>query len=733
MKRRNLLIGAAAAAGGLAIGYRAWTNSFEAHAAALVTRRGEHLLGGWVKISPDDTITVYIPHIEMGQGVHTALAMMLAEELDADWSHVRTERAPSDKAFANRFLAEGWILQGWRLPAFLDGAVDTAFGEVARIANLQITGGSTAVRFTGQVGLRIIGAAARSMLIKAAAQRWQVPEQDLVAAGSVVSHAASGRTARYGELAGDAAKFSVPASPAFKARKDYKIIGHSVPRLDIPAKVTGAMQYGIDLQLPDMLVATVKAAPVHGGKLVSVDPAPAMKIKGVERVVRLDDAVAVVARGYWQASLGLAALSPVFSNGGNGAVSSQSLQAQHERALAGKESQSVHNAGDVDAALKKASAKNIVEATYRVPFLHHAAMEPINATAQFKDGKLTVWAGEQDALLSKISLVEWSGLNAADVTLIALPVGGSFGRRARPGERLRQVMRLAMAMAPRPVKMIWSREEDFTQGIYRPALASRIRAALDRNGRPTAWAQLYVDSPVRNDGFPIPYQIANQSLASVPSPHHVHVGSWRSVGHTQHGFYTESFVDELATAAGRDPFEYRRDLLPQDSRHRRVLETVADKAGWGAPLPPGVGRGIALVESFGSVVAHVVEASVAEDGRPRVHRVTAAVDCGDVCHPDTATAQVEGAIIMGLSAAIGEEITIADGAVVQDNFPAYPIMTMADTPPSIEVHFVKSDGPWGGLGEPGVPPVAPALANALFAVTGRRLRSLPLANSAQGG
>lgn len=726
MKRRNFLIGTAVAAGGLVLGYRVWTDSFEAQAAALVTRDGGSLLGGWVKIAPDDTVTVYVPHIDMGQGTHTALAMMLAEELDADWPRVRAERAPSEKAFANRFLAEGWMLQGWRLPAFLDGAVDTAFGEAARFANLQITGGSTAVRFTGQVGLRIVGAAARSMLIEAAAQRWQVGAHELVAADSVISHPASGRTARYGELAAEAAKLSVPASPRLKQRQDYKIVGRSVPRLDIPAKVTGAMQYGIDLQLPGMLYATVKAAPVHGGKLTSVDPAPAMKIKGVERVIRLDNAVAVVAQGYWPASRGLAALAPVFSDGGNAALSSQGLQAQHERALAGKESKPVHTSGDVDAAFKGVPANRIVEAAYHVPFLHHAAMEPINATAQFKDGKLTVWSGEQDALACKVSLVEWSGLKAADVTLIALPAGGSFGRRARPGEPLRQVMQLAMQMSPRPIKMIWSREEDFVQGTYRPALASRIRAAVDSQGKPTAWTQLFIDSPGRNDGFSIPYGIASQSIASVSSPHHVQTGSWRSVAHTQHGFYTESFIDELATAAGQDPFEYRRGLLAQGSRHRRVLETAAHEAGWGTPLPPGVGRGIALVESFGTVAAHVVEASIAEDGVPRVHRVTAAVDCGEVCHPDTATAQVEGAIVMGLSAAIGEEITISGGAVVQQDFAAYPIMTLAQAPPRIDVHFVPSDGPLGGLGEPGMPPVAPALANAVFAASGKRLRSLPL-------
>jgi isoquinoline 1-oxidoreductase beta subunit len=727
MKRRTFLIGSAAAVGGLALGYRAWSNAFEAQAAALVTREGESLLGGWVRIGSDDRVTVYVPHVDMGQGTHTALAMMLAEELDADWSRVRAERAPGEKAFANRFLAEGWILQGWRVPTFLDGAVDTGFGEVARFVNLQITGGSTAVRFTGQVGMRIVGAAARTMLIEAAARRWGVSAHDLVAADSIVSHKASGRSARYGELAAEAAKLSVPASPALKARKDYRIIGRSVPRFDIPAKVTGAMKYGIDVELPGMLYATVKAAPVRGGKLDAVDPAPAMAVKGVERVIRLENAVAVVARGYWQATRGLAALQPVFSSGGNEAVSTAALAAQHDRALAAGESKTMHQAGDAEAALKAAAADRIVEASYRVPFLHHATMEPINASAQLKDGKLTVWAGEQDALGAKANLVKLSGLSARDVTLVPMPVGGSFGRRmALARDHLAQIVVIAREMAPQPVKMIWSREEDFAQGTYRPALATRIRASLGPDGKPVAWSQLYIDAPGLNDAFRIPYAVPNQSIRSVASRSHVRTGSWRSVAHTQHGFYTETFIDELAAAAGRDAFEYRRDLLPVGSRHRRVLETAAQKAGWGTPPRSGVGRGIALVESFGTVVAHVIEASPGPGGVPTVHRVTAAVDCGDVCHPDTATAQIEGAIIMGLSAAIAEEITIEHGAVVQKNFPDYPLLTLAQAPPRIEVHFVASDGPWGGLGEPGLPPVAPALANAIFAASGRRYRSLPL-------
>jgi isoquinoline 1-oxidoreductase beta subunit len=735
MKRRTFLIGSVAAAGGLALGYRAWVRAIEARAAALVTRDGESLLGGWIKIGTDDTVTVYIPHVDMGQGVHTALAMMAAEELDADWSRVRVERAPAEKAFANRFLGEGWVLQNRQVPQLLDGAVDIAFAEAARFFNLQITGGSTAVRFTGQVGMRVVGTAARTMLMEAAAHRWGLAVDGLTTGAGVVSHAASGRSARYGELAADAARLRVPASPRLKARKDFKLIGTSPPRFDIPAKVQGAAGYGIDIELPGMLHAAVKAAPVHGGRLVAVDPAPALRLPGVERVVPMERAVAVVARSYWQAGRALAALAPRFSDGGQGAVSSSTLSAEQDKALASGQGTSVHSAGDTEAELRRTPAGRIVEATYRVPFLHHAAMEPINATAQFKDGRLTVWAGEQDGLGSKAALARWIGLGADDITLVPLPVGGAFGRRmALAAGYLEQAGRIAMAMAPHPVKTIWSREEDFAQGTYRPALTARMRAALGADGRPTAWWQVFVDNPAvegRNPAHAIPYAIPSQSMRSLAVPSHVRVGTWRSVAHSQHGFYTESFIDELAHAAGQDPFAYRRDLLPAGSRYRRVLQAAATNAGWGEALPTGVGRGIALVESFGTIVAHVVEASVGPRGTPRVHRVTAAVDCGVAVHPDTAAAQVEGAIVMGLSAATAEEITIDAGRVVQQSFPDYPILTLADTPPRIDVHLLESDGPWGGLGEPGVPPVAPALANALFAATGRRLRSLPLGAGAR--
>jgi isoquinoline 1-oxidoreductase subunit beta len=491
--------------------------------------------------------------------------------------------------------------------------------------------------------------------------------------------------------------------------------------MDIPAKVTGKTKYGIDVSLPGMLVATVMASPVHGEKLVRVDEAPALAIKGVRKVVQLPNAVAVVADGYWAARTGLSALKPEFSSGPNAQITSEAISARFNTALETGEAKKVHAQGDI----AKAQGTRIA-ATYTVPFLHHATMEPINVTAMWDGGKLKAWGSEQGALGARANLADVSGLAIGDVEFTTMSLGGGFGRRSAPKkDHLAQAVQIAKAVAPAPVKLIWSREEDFAQGAYRPAVATRIEATLDDLGRVQAWQQRFIDSPeLINEGFPLPYPITNQRIDAVAAPTHVRYGAWRSVAHSQHGFFTESFIDELAVAAKLDPLEFRRMHLPADSRHRRVLEEAARRAGWGTPLPAGHARGIALVESFGSVVAEVIEASV-EAGVPKVHRVTAVVDCGFVVHRDTGAAQVQGGIIMGLSAALGEAITIKDGAVMQRSFPDYPILRMNEVP-AIEVTFLESDGPVGGLGEVGLPPVAPALANAIYAVTGRRIRALPI-------
>ena len=748
MKRRTFIaIVGAAATGGLVLGYRAWSDRYESRARALTTGADETLICGWVKIAKDDTVTVYVPHVDMGQGSHTALAMMLADELDADWSRVRVDQAPADAAFANRFLAEGWTLQDQPFPKALDGVVDLTFTTASRLIGLQQTGGSTAVRMTGQVGMRVIGAAARTMLMRTAARRWNVSADELHTTNSVVHHEPSGRAARYWELVEEAATLSAPATPKLKSPSDFRLIGKSVPRLDIPPKVTGEFRYGIDLTLPEMRYAAAKSAPVHGGRLVTVNAANAKAVDGVEHVVPLESSVAVIARSYWAATQGLAALDAKFSTNGNDRVSTASIyeqQAQRLQRVQSLQSPESHPAsdsnsnseidfesGDPHSVLAAAPPERVIEREYRVPFLHHAAMEPINITAQFRDGHLTVWAGEQSPLETRTALIELSGLDASRVEFKPLPIGGSFGRRAGPGkEYLTQAIELARKSSPHPVKLIWSREEDFAQGAYRPQLLTRIRAALAEDGKVLAWSQVYVKGvESKSIAFHLPYSIPHQTIRSIEVPVHIRTGPLRSVNHNQHGFWIESFIDELAHTAGRDPLAYRRAMLEPDSRHDRVLAAVAEKSQWSRTLPAGVGRGVALCECYGSIVAHVVEASVAADGAPLVHRVVAAVDCGDICHPDTATQQVESAILMGLSGALAEQITIERGAVIQTGFANYPVMTLARTP-AIEVHFLRSAGAWGGLGEPGLPPAAPALANALFTATGRRARTLPLISGA---
>jgi isoquinoline 1-oxidoreductase beta subunit len=728
MKRRAWLIGTGAVLGGaFGVGVLGLVGRDVYHERRARGLAKAPLFAGWIGIGENDVVTVYVPHSDMGQGSLTALAMMAAEELDAAWSQVRAEQAPADPAFANRHFIEGFLLKGRQAPGLARTGATLAFGELGRLANMQVTGGSAAVRFTGQMGLRAAGAAAREMLVAAAAAQWRVPRSELATREGTVHHAATGRAVRYGALVQRAAGLDAPTQVTLKPRSEFRLIGTAPPRFDIPDKVTGRTKYGIDVSLPGMLVATVTASPVHGERLVRVDEAPALAVRGVRKVLKLANAVAVVADGYWAARTGLAALKPEFSAGQNAQVTSETISTHHRTALDSGDGTAVHAAGDV------AGAKGTrISAVYSVPFLHHATMEPINATAMWDAGRLKVWGSEQDALGARANLADVSGLALADVEFTPMALGGGFGRRSAPKkDHLAQVVEIAKAVAPAPVKLIWSREEDFAQGAYRPAVTTRIEATLDAEGTVQAWQQRFIDTPeLINEGFPLPYPIAHQRMEAVAAPTHVRYGAWRSVAHSQHGFFTESFIDELAAAAKQDPLEFRRMHLPAGSRHRRVLDEAARRAAWGTPLPAGHARGMALVESFGSVVAEVIEASLDANGRPSVHRVTAVVDCGFVVHRDTAAQQVQGGIIMGLSAALGEAIALRDGAVVQRNFPDYPILRM-DQVPAIDITFVESDGPLGGLGEVGLPPVAPALANAIHACSGRRIRTLPLRTGAK--
>ena len=728
IKRRAFLIGGVAIVGGGLFAVK-WSEGAAARdAATRVTKPGEASLGTWLKIGEDDTVTLYSPHIDFGQGSHTALAQMLADELDADWAKLRVEQAPAEPAFANTPLAMGFVLGDTQIPSIFRGLATAGFSMIARNMPVQITGGSSAVRITGQYGMRVVGAAARTALIETAAKRLNVPAAELTTANSRVLHAASGKSLRYGELAAEAATHTLSLQPVLKPRKDYKFIGKPVHRLDIPAKVDGSAVYGIDFSLPEMRIATIMAAPIRGGKLVSVDPAPALAVAGVEKVIKLDDAVAVVATGYWAALKGLRALAPKFSDGGHGALSSDTIfAAQHTLRAAGKPD---NEAGEGDVAKGFADAKGkTLEADFRVPFLHQAMMEPFALSAHLKDGKLDVWGGMQDPISTKLHAAKAADLSPSKVTFHPMIMGGGFGRRFPDYcEIIAQVTKIAMQV-PHPVKLIWSREEEVRQGAYRPQSSAHLKAALGADGKIAAWQTDYVQKADAESETVFPY-----TIAATARRHYDYISNqgdayWRSVNSTQHGFYNESFIDELAHAAGADPLAFRLAHLKPGSRHARALETVARNAGWGSKPEQGRGRGIALVESFGTIVAQVVEASIDASGRPRAHKVWAAVDCGTTVNPLNGAAQIEGGIIMGLSAAIGEAITLRGGAVEQSNFGDYPILGLAEAP-EISITFIESDAPLGGLGEPGLPPVAPALANALFAISGKRYRQLPLASHA---
>lgn len=726
--RRMIVLGGAAAGGALIVGYALWPGDRLERADRLDAKPGERFVTNWIKIAADGIVTVIVPHCDMGTGIFTALPQMAAEELDADWSMVRAEQAPADPLFANGALAEGFILTGRGLgrdevPAFLRGIVGNSFRTIAAYMDLQTTGGSSAVRFTGVYGMRVTAAAAREMLVKAAAARWNVsPDACGTKKGRVV-HAASGKSFGYGELAAAAAEFSPSTDPKLKSREQYTLIGQALPRADIPPKTNGTAQYGIDVQPPGMLYAAIQISPVFGGKLKSVDTQALDARRGIKKIVKLDDAVVVVADRYWRAKDAVAALNPVWDDGGNGSVTSASISTKRQSAL---------KAGPFDVDLKTGSGADalagnrLVEAAYSVPYLAHATMEPMNATALYKDGSLEVWSGTQDGLGGRAYCAKVADLPLEKVTFHLMHLGGGFGRRL-PNyfNYLDYAVKTAMEMPGVPVKLVFTREEDMRHDFYRPNVLSTFEAGLDKASLPIAWVNHYTTDDSANSEAHIAYGIANQEIGTVKVTTHVPTGPWRSVEASWHGFFIESFVDELARAAGADPVAYRRVLLKDEPRHLAVLDAVALAAGWGTPLPPRCARGVAIFESFQTIVGEVAEIEVADDGTLSVRRITAAVDAGTAVNPDGLKAQIEGAIIFGLSAALNGAITIEKGAVVQSNFPDYEMVRLLGCP-VIDVRIVDSDGPYGGGGEPGTPPVAPALANAVFAATGIRIRDLPI-------
>jgi len=724
ISRRRFLITSALVGGGVLIGYSATRPSRHRLANTELAQRGEHYVTSLLKIEADNTVTVYVPHSEMGQGVHTSLSMMAADELDADWELVKIEQAPAIDLFANGDVIKGFASE-FGVPSFLEGLVSVSAIKVAELMNLQITGGSSSVRFTGEFGMRTAGAAARQMLIDCAATRWGVAADECTTQLSHVHHNASGRSLAYGELAGDAALLEPPEDPVLKDPSQFNIMGKAISRVDIPAKVDGSANYGLDAKPADMLYAAIRFAPVFGTKLVSVDAGDVLNRRGIKRIVELEDSVAVVADSYWRAKEALKLVTSVFETSANDTTSSADIYAGFERSLADENGSKVIEEGDTEAAME--SAADVIEGNYRVPYLAHAAMEPMNCTVHIHDDKVDVWTSTQDALGIKARVAKIAGIAEDHATFHHSYLGGGFGRRLPFNWNVIDHATLIAKEFDVPVKTVLSREDDMQQDYYRPAVASNFKAAFDAENNVLAWHNRFT-GPVQTPGAShIPYAIANQSIRVVDGDTHVPIAAWRSVDHSQQTFFTESFVDEIAHRAGKNPYQFRMELLQQHPRHRRVLEVAAEAAGYGQNLPEGHALGIAVQESFGSIVAEIAEVSIGSNNEPVIHKVTCAIDCGWAVNPDTVEAQVESGIIFGLTAAMYGEISIENGRVAQNNFPDYEMVRMA-TSPEIDVHIVESGEALGGLGEPATPPIAAAVTNAIYILTGQRVRELPIKN-----
>lgn len=722
--RRAFITSGVLAGGVLAVGVALRPGNRAPKLAAAVTSGDEILVNSWVKIDPSNKVTLIAAHGEMGQGTHTALAQILADELDASWDDVQFMEAPAIDGYANGALGRGFLLGDKVIPNALVPTLDGAFQKLASVMHLQITGGSSSIRATGVHGVRIAGAAVRQMLLQAAAAQWGLDVDELTAKDTHIIHQASGRSAPFAEFAEAASQFTPSRTPTLKSSGDFRVMGKDKARRDIPSKVDGSARFGIDADVPGMKYAAIMAAPVFGARVASVSSTAAAAMAGVYKVVELDNAVAVVADGYWQASQALAAVDVSWSETDNDALDSSALFERFEAALSSAEDPTVdRDEGDLEAAF--AAATETVESTYRVPYLAHACMEPMNATARFDGERCEVWTGSQNPLGFRYEIAEALEMDVENVELHQHYMGGGFGRRAFSDPAV-QAAKIARA-AGVPVKLIWSREEDVRQDLYRPAVASKFRAALGPDGALTAWDQIYHGKTEFTDAASISYAVPNQRVRHVESPAHVPTGPWRSVDNSQQGFFGEAFFDEMAAAAGRDPYLMRMELLAEHPRHRGVLEKAAQMAGWGRELPAGRGLGIAVKASFGSIVAQVVEVSVTE-GKLTVERVCCAIDAGFAVSPSGVVAQMESGIVYGLTAALYGEINIENGAVKQSNFHDYPMLRYNDCP-RIDVEIINSGESWGGAGEPGTPPIAPALISAVYAATGIRVRELPLAKT----
>ncbi|MHA7819754.1 MAG: xanthine dehydrogenase family protein molybdopterin-binding subunit [Erythrobacter sp.] len=728
---RRGFIGAGVLAGGgllIGIGVRPG-NPIGALAPKVAGGAGEQLINSWVKIDADNVVTAIVPHCEMGQGAHSVLGQMLADELDADWDKVRVMQAPADGSYvvtdtARMFVAPftmnaaDWIEPTW----------NGLFTQVAKLADAMITGGSSSIRTTGQHSMRIAGAAARKMLVGAAAEAWDVPADEIETRNSMLIHAGSSKSATYAEFATAAAEQPMDQTPVLKTPDQYRLMGKSKARTDIPAKIDGTAEFGIDA-VPDGLdlsYAAVVRPPVPGTEVVSMDATRARDMGGVLQILNMGDFVAVVADSYWQAQQAVNTIAIGWSQSDSRVKTMDDQYAVFASALdeAGTDGgEQVAGKGDVSASLSSAATQ--LEAEYRVPYLAHAPMEPMNCTAHFADGRCDIWTSTQVPLMARTEVANTLGVSADDVVIHHPYLGGAFGRRLG-AEYVAMAARTAQATGY-PVKMIWSREEDTQKALYRDADICRMRAGFDERGSLVAFDSAFTQ---RHDPaeacVPAMYDIANSSIRVAEAPLHLPFQAWRSVDHSKQGFFIESFIDEAAHAAGTDPVDFRLAMLGNSPRHAAVLREVAKISGWTGERAEGTAKGVAIVESFGSIVAEVVEIEMA-DGKPKLTNVWAVCDAGYVMNPDGFKNQIEGGIVFGLTAAMYGELDLKDGAIVQSNFHDYRMLRMDETP-NIEVAIINSgDVPVGGAGEPGLPPVAPALANAIFAATGERMRTLPLA------
>lgn len=706
--RRDFMKAVGFAGAGLTLGLRLPSLIDTAEAAD-----GPFAPNAFVRIAPDNRITVVIKHLEMGQGTYTGLSTIVAEELDADWSQVQPEGAPAD---ATRYSNSMFGAQG--------------------------TGGSSSIANSWEQ-LRQAGAAAKAMLIAAAAAEWDVPAAEVTTSGGVLRHERSGRSATYGEMSNPAARQPVPdpATVKLKEPKDFVLIGKERLKRKDTGKADGTAIFTQDIQMDGMLTAVVAHAPRFGGKVKSVKDGRARDVAGVVDVVQIPTGVAVLAHDFWSAKKARDLLEIEWDETNAFKRSSTELFDEY-RELAGRPGASARNDGDVEAALRKAG--QIVEATYEFPYLAHATMEPMNCVVRVNDGSCDIWNGAQLQTGDQASVAGVLGIPMEQVNIEMLYAGGSFGRRANPhSDYVVEAAQVAKTRKGVPVKLVWTREDDTQAGYFRPMYVHRIRGAIDAEGNPVAWEQRIVGQSIFADtafeaviqngidnssvegASTLPYSIPNLRVDLHTTKVGVPVQWWRSVGHTHTAYSTETFMDELAKAAGRDPVEFRRALLKGHPRHLGVLNLAAEKSGWGTPLSEGRYRGIAVHESFSSFVAEVAEISMQDDGNFRVERVVCAIDCGIAINPDVIRAQMESCIGYGLSPLLMSEITLDEGRVVQTNFHNYQVLRI-DRMPKVEVHIVPSSAPPTGVGEPGTPPIAPAVANALFAATGKRHHSLPL-------